>query len=557
MLKLRLFWVVGALALAGLAGGCKKDPDQALVIFKVSVPSTLAVASYDFSVDQQPGAPTRHLTISDKSFQVGYYMPLSAEKITIKAVAYDGKGCTVGTGILANVGPVKAGQTVMATGTLTIMAQAGGCGDAGATHLNNDGGAGGKTGKTDGPPQGNADAAAGHPGGGEDGGSVIVTGKQANGNACGADGDCDSGFCRDGVCCNTACTGLCQACAATFTGGMDGTCGNVMAGASSRGACQDETATKPCGHDGTCDGAGQCRNVGAGQACGQSTCTDSHTFQAAGKCDGAGACMTPATMDCGAYPCASTGCAKPCTAATDCAAGQYCSNGTCKVTKSLGTPCAAAAECGSGFCSPDQVCCDKACTGACTACLKASTGQADGMCSPVQLGQDPHNDCAPDTTNSCGKDGNCDGKGACHLATSGTSCGSASCSGSTFTPGKTCNGTGTCAAAASTTDCGQNACTTDGCKMSCTADTDCGASAYCDKTASKCTSKKANGAACGLGNECASGACVEGVCCNTACTGTCLSCLAAKTGGASGTCAFITAGMPDSRCTAADKSTCG
>src|SRR5206468_12444736 len=142
---------------------------------------------------------------------------------------------------------------------------------------------------------------------------------------------------------------------------------------------------------------------------------------------------------------------------------------------------------------------------------------------------------------SCGKDGNCDGKGACHLTASGTLCGAATCSGTIFTPGKTCNGTGTCAAGINV-DCGQNACTTtDGCKTACTADVDCGTTAYCDRTTTpaKCTAKKGNGTACGLGNECTSGACVEGICCNTACGGTCLSCLAAKTGGAAGTCAFI------------------
>ena len=390
--------------------------------------------------------------------------------------------------------------------------------------------------------------------------SVVVTGKQANGKACGMGGDCDSGFCVDGVCCDKSCTGLCMACSATFTGGADGTCANVMAGASSpRAGCTDETATKPCGHDGTCDGMGQCRSVGSGQPCGQSTCTDAHTFQAGGKCDGMGMCTTPAKTDCGTYPCASTGCAKPCTTAADCPdpLGQYCSNGTCKVKKTLGSPCAAATECGSTFCSPDQVCCDKACAGACTACLKATTGQTDGMCVAVQLGQDPHNDCAADVAGSCGKDGNCDGKGACHLTASGTSCGAATCALTTFTPGKTCNGTGMCVAAGTAMDCGQNACTTTGCTTACKVDTECGTTAYCDKTTSKCTSKKGNGTACGVGNECTSGACVEGLCCNTACGGTCLSCLAAKTGGVNGTCGFIKSGAPDSRCTASTQSTCG
>ena len=36
--------------------------------------------------------------------------------------------------------------------------------------------------------------------------------RQANGQACGCAGDCQSGFCVDGVCCNSACTETCKAC---------------------------------------------------------------------------------------------------------------------------------------------------------------------------------------------------------------------------------------------------------------------------------------------------------------------------------------------------------
>jgi len=58
-----------------------------------------------------------------------------------------------------------------------------------------------------------------------------------------------------------------------------------------------------------------------------------------------------------------------------------------------------------------------------------------------------------------------------------------------------------------------------------------------------------NGTSCGSGAECASGQCIEGICCDTGCGSTCESCLATLTGGVDGQCAGITAGTdPDSEC---------
>jgi hypothetical protein len=57
------------------------------------------------------------------------------------------------------------------------------------------------------------------------------------------------------------------------------------------------------------------------------------------------------------------------------------------------------------------------------------------------------------------------------------------------------------------------------------------------------------GALCSLDAECASGSCADGVCCTTACSGSCLSCLFADTGAADGTCAPVAAGLdPAAEC---------
>ena len=127
----------------------------------------------------------------------------------------------------------------------------------------------------------------------------------------------------------------------------------------------------------------------------------------------------------------------------------------------LGAACAVSSECAAGNCV-DGVCCDRVCTG-CNACQQAFTGSPDGICSPVIIGQDPHNACADETaTKPCGNDGACDGVGACRKVSSGHICLPASCSGSTFTPAATCDGAGNCPAS-SPQDCGSFQCSLTGC----------------------------------------------------------------------------------------------
>lgn len=60
---------------------------------------------------------------------------------------------------------------------------------------------------------------------------------------------------------------------------------------------------------------------------------------------------------------------------------------------------------------------------------------------------------------------------------------------------------------------------------------------------------KLDGYACIADSECASGNCVDGVCCNTSCGGNCEACVSAFTGGSDGICAFISLGSdPDNEC---------
>ena len=63
----------------------------------------------------------------------------------------------------------------------------------------------------------------------------------------------------------------------------------------------------------------------------------------------------------------------------------------------------------TGFCT-EGVCCDSACTSTCWTC--AAQGNV-GSCIPADTGTDPRNQCPEDGVASCGRDGACDGSGAC------------------------------------------------------------------------------------------------------------------------------------------------
>jgi hypothetical protein len=212
------------------------------------------------------------------------------------------------------------------------------------------------------------------------------------------------------------------------------------------------------------------------------------------------------------------------------------------MTKVNGTACAVSADCISGVCA-DGVCCATSCTGACKSCAVAGMM---GTCQSVAVGQlDPHGVCLQTAASTCGANGRCDGSGGCQLYPAGTICGPSTCTGATFTPGRTCNGGGVCAAAPSST-CAPYTCAASGvCASSCTTNSGCVAPASC--IGNTCSGLKPLGQACAVGSSCASGFCVDGVCCGTSTCGTCQACNVVG----NGTCANVASGAADPhvRCT--------
>ncbi|HXJ23079.1 MAG TPA: cellulose binding domain-containing protein [Polyangia bacterium] len=378
-------------------------------------------------------------------------------------------------------------------------------------------------------------------------GSFCVSGScglKPIGASCGASADCNSGFCAQGVCCATACTGTCKSCAIAQSAG---TCINVPAGQDPLTQCDDQGAST-CLQNGLCDGKGACQNYASGTSCGSSTCT-AGTVTPVGKCDGAGTCTPGTPQSCNAYACGDTGvCNSACSGDTDCATGYFCIGGSC-AKKSTGATCSADSDCGTGHCA-QGVCCKTACTGDCMSCALAGN---NGTCSPIPADQDPFDQCDDQgSVRPCGTTGVCDGKGACAFYPAGTTCGSPSCTGSTLTQARTCDGAGTCRPA-TTAKCDPFTCASMACKATCSGDSDCVSPNVCNNGS---CGKLPPGAACTAAASCVSGFCAQGVCCDTACTGTCLSCALS---GTTGTCSPVGAGLaptPTTQCTMTAKSGC-
>jgi len=167
------------------------------------------------------------------------------------------------------------------------------------------------------------------------------------GISCKANADCPSSFktCVDGVCCNSACTGTCEAC----DGPVPGRCLPVIGPPHGERVCTATGGDDPCGP--TCDGVfrGACNALGVeGTLCGLSCQNEAFSISI---CDGMGHCDATSELSCGAYACdGDTGCKSSCTAHDDCAQGFGCNARTQECRPS--NACASVDDC------PDPLVCD-------------------------------------------------------------------------------------------------------------------------------------------------------------------------------------------------------
>ena len=381
---------------------------------------------------------------------------------------------------------------------------------------------------------------------GDSGSTTDHPGTLAEGKPCGSNNECLSGFCTDGVCCHTACAEACWSCSVQ---GSVGTCTAADFGSDPRNECPDDGVAS-CGRDGMCDGSGACRRYSTGTTCRPATCSGS-TLTLASRCEG-GVCKAVSGLPCDPYVCdarAGTTCLSHCTTNSDCGGGNVCTNGSCG-RKPLGGSCTTGDDCNSTFCQ-QGVCCRETCSGNCMSCAVPGS---EGVCTAVPAGTDPLGQCADSGRTTCGTDGFCDGRGACELYSRITVCKDATCptGGSTGTSAGHCDGAGTCVLGGAVS-CNAYMCGAAGsCLISCATTADCSGGNVCNGTV---CGRKVQGAPCTLGNECASGTCQQGVCCDMVCTGTCMACNQASS---LGRCTPLPVGSaPAGQCPVADPSTCG
>ncbi len=201
-----------------------------------------------------------------------------------------------------------------------------------------------------------------------------------DGSQCLKASECASGFCVDGVCCDTECSGQCEACNQPQTIGV---CTAVTGDpASSHAACKQDPGGA-C--SGTCDGANRqtCTYPGASTACG-STCTSGSVTASA--CDGNGSCVGGAPKSCGAYQCDSAGaCRTTCSAESDCATGNVCgADHTCGPATSTcdGDHTVTHADGTTSDCSPYHCQASGTCPNSCTNSVDCLDGYlcADSAC---------------------------------------------------------------------------------------------------------------------------------------------------------------------------------
>ena len=375
---------------------------------------------------------------------------------------------------------------------------------------------------------------------------------KANGAACGDDAECPGGTCVDGVCCDKACEGACEACSAAKGATTDGTCEvGAIKGSADTGSCDATNKAGMCDTlSCTCDAAGVCKSdLGATQAdktkcasgqsadglCCNVACTDGcSTCKASLGADADGTCKVAAVkagLDTGS--CDATNKSGMCdTAKCTCDPAGVC-KGDLGATQTDKTKCA------SGQ-SADGLCCNVACTDGCSTCKASLGADADGTCKTDGVKSLPDAGACDDSTKfgtcenfpcACSSAGVCKGKQGSVTASDNTHCLSGFAKDGRCCVNACTGGCQSCANAAGNCNAVVNVVDADTCDSDSFASPAGSAPAKCD-AAGTCKGELA--ATCNATNQCNSGFCPtdDGKCCNAACTGVCKTC-------ANGTCGNI------------------
>ena len=287
---------------------------------------------------------------------------------------------------------------------------------------------------------------------------------------------CGGLSCVDGVCCESACAGLCRSCSQP---GSEGRCTNYAAGIDLDSDCEATPQTL-CGLNGECNGLGACGYWGS-----EASCNDGQACSVGDSCDGTGTCRGEVPSTCGPGP-TNECCEGTCTDGAGCTTvAGACADACGTNSLTVGTACAGCGSAGAnGVCAGGAVHrCDAEVH---TACAEQSCGGERYYC-----------------TNTGGSwawrtSTGCDDAKAC---TYNDQCIAGACTGTTITCDDTtcatrsCNGTATCTSTPNT-----GATCDDG--NLCTYNDVCGATGLCGGTAIACTSGECMTRSCNGGSTC-------------------------------------------------------
>lgn len=143
--------------------------------------------------------------------------------------------------------------------------------------------------------------------------------------SCAKNEQCASGFCVDGVCCDSACNSPCQSCTLPWAPGH---CTLEPYGTDRKNACGMSGACVA-----TCDGKGGCTSAAAGTECAIAKCIDGAKGVGPAVCAGKGAACNESArveFDCTPFACepALAACRSTCIDSTQCAPGFLCDVGS-------------------------------------------------------------------------------------------------------------------------------------------------------------------------------------------------------------------------------------